>query len=101
MGKVMIGTQIKKLRTARRLTQVDLARELGVTKQSVSNWENDNIMPSVDIVIKLSKFFACSSDYLLELSGDNKSSIDTSRLTDAEAAHIQQLVFDLEEMKTS
>ena len=97
MGKIMIGTQIKKLRTARRLSQVELAKEIGVTKQSISNWENDNIMPSVDIVIKLSKFFSCSSDYLLELSNDNKGSIDTSKLTDAQAAHIQQLVMDFEQ----
>lgn len=39
----MIGEQIKKLRTARNLSQVGLARMIGVTKQSVSNWENNNI----------------------------------------------------------
>lgn len=99
MKRVMIGTQIKKLRKARRLSQVELGKALGVSKQSVSNWENDNILPSVEIIIKLSKFFSCSSDYLLELSNTNKSSIDTSKLTDAQAAHIQQLVKDFEALQ--
>ena len=92
-----LNENIKKLRMALGINQVELARRLGVSKQCVSNWENDNIMPSVDIVIKLSKFFSCSSDYLLELSNDNKGSIDTSKLTDAQAAHIQQLVMDFEQ----
>lgn len=100
MKKVMIGTQIKKLRTARRLSQVELGKALGVSKQSVSNWENDNILPSVEIIIKLSKFFSCSADYLLELSDENKSCIDTSKLTDVQAAHIQQLVKDFEEVQS-
>ena len=43
----MFCQQIKELRKARGLTQVELANDLGVTKQSVSNWENDNILPSM------------------------------------------------------
>lgn len=46
----MLGDRIKTLRTARNLSQVELARKLNVSKQSVSNWENNNILPSVDIV---------------------------------------------------
>ena len=53
----MLGDRIKTLRTARNLSQVELARKLNVSKQSVSNWENNNILPSVDIVKKLALFF--------------------------------------------
>ncbi len=60
----MLGDRIKTLRTARNLSQVELARKLNVSKQSVSNWENNNILPSVDIVKKLALFFSCSTDYL-------------------------------------
>ena len=56
----MLGDRIKTLRTARNLSQVELARKLNVSKQSVSNWENNNILPSVDIVKKLALFFSCS-----------------------------------------
>lgn len=58
----MLGDRIKTLRTARNLSQVELARKLNVSKQSVSNWENNNILPSVDIVKKLALFFSCSTD---------------------------------------
>ena len=47
----MLGEQIKSLRMSRSLNQVELAKILGVTKQSVSYWENENIMPSIDMLI--------------------------------------------------
>ena len=37
----MLGERIHALRTARNLNQVQLADRLGVTKQSISNWENN------------------------------------------------------------
>ena len=39
----MLNERIKELRTASGISQVELAEKLGVSKQSVSNWENDNI----------------------------------------------------------
>ena len=49
----MLGESIKMLRQSRNWSQVDLARDLGVSKQSVSNWENENIQPSIEMLIKL------------------------------------------------
>lgn len=60
----MLGEQIKNLRMSRGLNQVEMAKIFGVTKQSVSNWENGNIMPSVDMLIKIADFFSVSTDYL-------------------------------------
>ena len=91
----MLGEQIKTLRTARNLSQVQLAMRLGVTKQSVSNWENNNILPSVDMLKKIAQFFSCSTDYLLELDS-GRIFIETTNLSSEQIAHIQQLVFDLE-----
>ena len=42
----MLGDQIRRLREAAKETQTELAKELSVSKQSVSNWENGNIQPS-------------------------------------------------------
>ena len=91
----MLGEQIHALRTARNLSQVQLADRLGVTKQSVSNWENNNILPSVDMLKQIAGFFHCSTDYLLELE-EGKVFIETTNLTLEQTAHIQQLVADLE-----
>lgn len=37
----MLHIHIRELRQARGMSQVELAKKLGVTKQSVSNWENE------------------------------------------------------------
>ena len=74
----MLSSQIRQLRTARNLSQVQLAKALGVTKQSVSNWENNNIQPSIDMLVKIARFFSVSTDYLLCL--DERQLLDTSGL---------------------
>ena len=63
----MLNQRIRQLRQARSMSQVDLAKRLNVTKQSVSNWENDNIQPSIEMLVKLSAVFSVSTDYLLGL----------------------------------
>lgn len=64
----MIGDRIRLLREKQNLSQVQLAEKINVSKQSVSNWENNNIVPSIDILKKLALFFNVSTDYLLELN---------------------------------
>lgn len=94
----MIGEQIKALRIARKMSQVDLASALNVSKQSVSNWENNNILPSVDMIKQLAHFFSCSADYLLELDNSTKSYIDISELTIEQVAHISAIVDDIKKL---
>lgn len=89
----MINDRIKELRISFNISQVELGKKLGVTKQCVSNWENANIMPSIDMLINIAKFFNVSSDYLLGIDDEDKVSLDG--LTDEERAHIKQLINDL------
>ena len=49
----MLGSRIRELREARHLSQTDLAKEFNISKQSISNWENLNVMPSVEMLVKL------------------------------------------------
>ena len=72
----MISEKIRNLRKNFNINQVELASKLGVTKQCVSNWENDNILPSIEMLIKLAKFFSVTTDYLLDLNSDK--TIDVS-----------------------
>ena len=95
----MLGDRIKTLRTARNLSQVELARKLNVSKQSVSNWENINILPSVDIVKKLALFFSCSTDYLLEMEQD-RIMVEFTDLTPEQKAHIQLIINDMRTLNT-
>lgn len=89
----MFGNRIAELRLARNWTQVQLAQKLNVSKQTVSNWENNNILPSIELLIKLARLFSVSTDYLLAL--DNRVYIEVSGLTDVQKAHIQQIIDDL------
>lgn len=89
----MFGEIIKKLRTAHNLSQVQLAAELNVSKQTVSNWENNNILPSIEMLVKIALFFSVSTDYLLGL--DKKQYIEVSNLTDIQLAHIRQIIRDI------
>lgn len=90
----MFGNRIEKLRTSYNWTQVQLAQKLNVSKQTVSNWENNNILPSVEMLIKLSKIFSVSTDYLLSL--DNREYMEITGLTDIQKTHIQLLINDLQ-----
>ena len=65
MNNCTLNENIKKLRIAKGLNQVEFAKFLSVTKQCVSNWENDNVQPSVEMLIKIAEFFAVSTDFLL------------------------------------
>lgn len=89
----MFGNMIRGLRTAHSLSQVQLAGKLGVSKQTVSNWENNNILPSIDMLVKTAEFFSVSADYLLEL--DSRRYIEVTGLTDAQLAHVQQIICDI------
>lgn len=89
----MISEKIRNLRKNFNINQVELASKLGVTKQCVSNWENDNILPSIEMLIKLAKFFSVTTDYLLDLNSDK--TIDVSGLTDIQITHIKLIVQDL------
>lgn len=90
-----LNENIRQLRMARNLSQVDLAKALGVTKQSISNWENNNIQPSIDMLIHLSRFFSVSTDYLLGL--DQRKYLEITGLTDQQVAHIAAVISDIQQ----
>lgn len=91
----MLCDEIRRLRLAKRITQARLADRLGVSKQSVSNWENNNIQPSVELLEKLADYFAVSTDTLLGRHPDTV--IDASGLTAVQTAHVRQLIQDFQE----
>ncbi len=89
----MLGENIRRLRAGKGISQVELADALGVTKQSVSNWENNNIQPSIDMLLKLAGFFSVSTDRLLGL--DDRRFLEVTGLSDEKLRHIQQIIDDM------
>ena len=61
-----IGTKIKTARVEANLTQEKAAEILGVSRQTVSNWENEKSYPDIVSVIKMSDIYNVSLDKLLK-----------------------------------
>ena len=89
----MFNETLKTLRLSHNLNQVQLAQKLNVSKQTISNWENNNIQPSIDMLIKIADTFSVTTDYLL--GRENRAYIDVSDLTSTQRAHIQQIISDI------
>lgn len=67
-----LGKQIKKHRQEARLSQKELANRIYVSRQTISNWENDKSYPDVNSLVLLSEIFQTSLDKLIK--GDVDSS---------------------------
>ncbi|MCH5198094.1 MAG: helix-turn-helix transcriptional regulator [Oscillospiraceae bacterium] len=91
----MFGERIKELRLSLKLNQVEFGKTLNVTKQCVCNWENGNIQPSADMLIRIATKYSVSVDFLLGLSQNR--GIDVSGLTNEQISHIQMLINDLQQ----
>ena len=88
----MLGHRICELRTSFGWSQVELAKRLKVAKQTVSNWENENIQPSIEMLVRLAKLFNVTTDYMLGL--ENTPRLDVEGLPTTVVAHISQLIED-------
>lgn len=89
----MLNENIKRLRMNRGLNQVELGKALGVAKQTISNWENNNIQPSIDMLLKISGYFSVSTDELLGI--DDRKYIEITGLSDKQIVHVQQIINDI------
>lgn len=61
-----LGRQIKKYRQEANMTQEELADRIFVTRQTVSNWENDKNYPDIKSLLLLSSLFQVSLDTLVK-----------------------------------
>lgn len=93
----MIADTIKLLRTARSMTQADLAKKLNITRSSVNAWEMGISVPSTTYIVELAQLFHVSTDYLLGL--EQNSSIDISESDDTEIKIIYELIHHFSNMK--
>lgn len=59
------GKQIALLRRSKGLTQEDVARQLNISPQAVSKWENGHTMPELSVLVELSELLGCTIDQIL------------------------------------
>lgn len=87
---VTTGEKLALLRRQKGMTQEDLSESLNVSRQSVSRWEMDAAFPETDKLIKLSKLFDCSIDFLLK----NEYQKNDRKDTDLSATDCLQFIRD-------
>jgi len=88
-----MGQKIKKLRSQRNISQIALAKQLGVSKSVISSYENDIHYPPYDVLIQMARLFGVSTDYLLGASGNRTINVDG--LTDKQIEAITLIVEQL------
>lgn len=67
----LIGKRIASVRKQRHLKQVDLGAAIGVTDQTISNWEVGLRTPRSDLLYRLCVELNCSADYILGITNDS------------------------------
>lgn len=95
-----LGEKLARVRKERNITQEQLADYLGVSRQSISKWESDIAYPETDKLVRMSKLFDCSLDYLLKEDitekEDNAEPSDTQKSTTAPLITAISKMFDYE-----
>lgn len=93
----MVADRIKAIREQKGFTQVDLAKQLGITRSSVNAWEQGISVPSTQYVVELASLFKVSTDYLLGI--DTTATVNVSGLFEDDIHVVQQLVDHLRQLR--
>lgn len=64
----LISKRIKELRKENKLSQDELAEKCFVKQSCVSKWERGATLPDADMIVKLTRIFNVSADYLLGIN---------------------------------
>lgn len=93
-----LGNKIIKLRKKEKLSQEQLADKLGITRQTISNWELNITKPDITQVKKLSEVFNVSIDDLLDNNLRDiieKKISNTEKLTNKTTKNIRIIIITL------
>lgn len=59
-------TTLKKIRKLHKISQIELAQEIGVTQGAVSQWESGSAKPTLENLVAIARFFGCKVDDLID-----------------------------------
>ena len=75
-----IGKQIAAIRKEQQMTQEEFGKLFHVTRQTISNWENEKSYPDLETLVEMSNRFSVSLDYLLKEDFKMIRTIDKERI---------------------
>ena len=93
----MLGNKIRENREKIGINQVELAKLMGVSKQTVSNWENDNRIPPTQTLDKLADIFGVTTDSLLGRNQSDHSNDISISIEDEEYYMIAKEIIQLDD----
>lgn len=90
---VAFGENLRKLRTARNLTQKELGERVGLSKAVVSKYENALGYPTLDVLMRIANFFGVTTDYLLGMK--SQKVVNVSGLTSSQVNAVLQIIAEM------
>ena len=91
------GLRLRELREKKRLSQQQLADWLGLTRSSISNYENNTHTPPADTLVRLADIYGVSVDYLLGVKNDRKRVLVIEGLTPSQEKALEILAEEFRE----
>lgn len=89
-----LGEKLRAIRTKKKMSQNVVAKRVNVSKASISSYENDKVVPSLDVLIRLAMVYHVSLDGLVGLDERQVIVVDglTERQYNTLAAAVELLV---------
>lgn len=91
---VEMGSKLRRLRKAKRMTQEELGRIVGVSNVMISSYELSTRHPPYEVMIRLARFFGVSTDYLVGI--DKELSLSVEGLSEK---HIRLVMTVIDQLK--
>lgn len=85
-----LGEKIKALRTAKKMSQKELAERIGIAKSVISFYESGDRFPSYDVLIKIARIFNVTTDYLLDV--ERERTVNVSGLSEEDIAAVTTVI---------
>lgn len=85
-----LGEKIKTLRTAKKMSQKELAERIGIAKSVISFYESGDRFPSYDVLIKIARIFNVTTDYLLDV--ERERTVNVSGLSEEDIAAVTTVI---------
>ena len=87
---MILGEKLKVLRTAKKMSQKELAERIGIAKSVISFYESGDRFPSYDVLIKLARIFNVTTDYLLDV--ERERTVNVSGLSEEDIAAVTTVI---------
>ena len=87
---MILGERLKALRTAKKMSQKELAERIGIAKSVISFYESGDRFPSYDVLIKIARIFNVTTDYLLDV--ERERTVNVSSLSEEDIAAVTTVI---------